>query len=744
MEQTIPVRYSVRYFTEILTLAIIYFVSAKIGQLISVPPGNVTPLWIPSGIILAAVLLRGYWLWPGICLGAFAGNVSAYIDFDSYQNILSSLFSGSMNATGDALGVLLGAYLIRKFTHTQNPMHESSHIVYFLLYGVLLNSAISASFGVTSLAIAGFIPWSDYSLTWSIWCIGDGVGILMFTPLLLSYFNSNKSSLKRHRRVELVIYALTLGLSVLACLQFFDLTFSDQLPLFLVVPILIWSVLRLCELVTFMSIIVVSFTTVFATAMGIGPFSATQSVNSLLELQIFIAATSITIFILNAVVRERQQINTQLKNTHRDLEKIVEQRTRNLKDALQREQNLNKGLEDKTRELDLTQKQLLHSQKMESLGTLAGGIAHDFNNILNVIIGNAELANNRLPDTDPVHKNIQTILNSSTRAADLVKQILSFSRIKTENFKNICMSDVVKDAVKMARSVIPANIRINYNSNNENIVIYGDETQIHQVILNLCTNAYHSIDNDEGEINIDLSVTDSCPGDISSATSKCAILTINDNGGGIPESILDRIFDPFFTTKEVGKGTGLGLSVVHTIIDSHKGMIKADSEVGAGTRFEIYFPVSTASIEASDSAEPGDTKTNININKSATVAENHTIMVIDDENDILGLYQQYLQSQNYNVIAYSDPSQALKAFEENHKTIDVVITDQSMPEITGKELSRTMLSIKNTTKIILTTGYSDMIDDELAREIGICKFLDKPVKLADLKSAIDDCLHTIA
>jgi len=718
-----------RRLAEILALAILYFLTAKIGQLIAVPPGNVTPLWIPSGIILAAVLLRGYWIWPGIFIGAFVGNVSSYIDFESVSNIGLSIFTGCMNGLGDSLGAVLGAWLIRLYTDSNKPLHMSAHIAVFLIAGVLLGSVISASFGVTSLAIAGFVEWSNYAFTWVTWCVGDAVGLLIITPFILSFAGEQPPAMKPGRKLEIPVYAIFMLVITAFCLELIDLPLSYQLPLFLVAPVLIWSVLRFYEHITFFSIIFITVLAAIATTKGTGPFVQADTITSLIQLQLFIATMSITILVLNAVVIDRQKINQTLKRTHRQLENLVEERTQKLSEALQRERELNRGLEQTSNELKLTQKQLLHSQKMEALGTLAGGIAHDFNNILNVMMGNADLAQDKLPDNSPVKKYLNTVVNSGERAAKLVKQILTFSRLKTENFTTINLSEVVGDAVKMTRSTIPMNVDIQCDIDNEEISILGDVTQVHQIILNLCTNAYHSMNQNGGEIKIELKSHQNCPVETGGVTD-CALLRIKDNGVGISAEVLQRIFDPFFTTKEVGKGTGLGLSVVHGIVDNHNGDISVTSEPGVGTQFEIFFPITTQELDKSIGGV------------GPTVAtESRNILIVDDEVEIVKLYRQFLEMQGYHVISSINPVEALQIYEHHSSDIDVVITDQSMPNMTGKEFSRSVLSINSDAKVILTTGYSDAIDEEIASQIGICDFIVKPVKLSHLMSRIEECFN---
>jgi len=719
------------HLAEIIGLAIIYFVTAKVCQLLAIPPGNVTPIWIPSGIILIIVLIRGYWIWPGIWLGAFVGNVWAYIDIESTSNIFRSLFSGSMNGFGDSLGAVLGAYLIQRYTHVNNPLHRSGHIIVFLVAGVALGALVSATFGVTSLAIAGFIEWNQFVYTWLTWSIGDAVGILIIAPVILALTHSIGWKLKPDRYFELFLYVVVLISALVLCLGLPPIKLVYQVPLFLTAPILIWSVFRLGEIVTFIGILVVSSVAAIATTLGVGPFAHEQVNVSLIELQLFLAVMSITILILNSTVRERKDINQKLSELYHDLEHIVEERTRELSEALKTQKKLNLGLKKTTNELNVTQKQLLHSQKMEALGTLAGGIAHDFNNMLNVIIGNADLVLNKLPADSSVEKHIQAINSAALRAAKLVKQILTFSRMKSDNYVAINLVDVVNDAVKMVRASLSSAVDIEVSIEDEYLPIIGDSTQINQILLNLCTNAYHAISTNGGLIKVVLKKVDQCPSEFQGKVETCILLSISDNGQGISADIVDKIFDPFFTTKEVGKGTGLGLSVVHGIVESHHGIIDVKSELERGTIIDVYFPMTQQSI--------GD----IIIDKAyeTSTQSNKHILVIDDEPEITSIYQQFLEAEGYRVSLCSNGEDALEFFKKHADEIDLIITDQSMPKMSGKELSEKILSIRPECKIILATGYIDVLTENDAYSIGIKRLLIKPVKLSDLRINVVECLE---
>jgi len=711
-----------RQLTEMLALAVIYILAAHVGQLLSIPPGNVSAVWIPSGVILVAVLLRGYWIWPGIWLGAFLGNVWAYIDFDSSYNIVRALFSGTLNGFGDVIGTLVGAYLIRRFTGSVYPLASSSHMATFIFYGVLLSSAISATFGVSSLAIANFIDWHAFLYTWATWCIGDAVGILVIAPLLLHLFSGYQ-----YQRVfswpEFLVYLLVYLAILLTGLNLLPFDTAYQLPLYIALPVLIWSILRLGTSISLFSVLLLGVLAIYSTALGFGPFADYSADISLLQLQLFIATVSITILLLNAVVREREVINQQLVSTHDELEKLVESRTQQLQLT--------------SSELGIAQKRLLHSQKIEALGTLAGGIAHDFNNILNIIMGSTEMlqsqrsaqSNDNKGDDD---KWINNILSSAKRAVKLVEQILLFSQKAPDSSEIINLSQAVKDAMKILRASIPSNIRIVENIEDDELHIFGDTTKIQQIVINLCTNAYQAMPEQNGMIEVNLKKIEDCTS-LGKNSADCVMLSVSDNGEGIAENIIDRVFDPFFTTRGVGKGTGLGLSVVHGVVENHQGTIEVESKLGCGTDMRIYFPLS--SMPLSEKLQAKEELSNV---------ENKTILIVDDEESIIAVYTESLKNAGYNVISCYRGSDALEIFRENQAVIDVVVTDLSMPEMTGKQLIKALLEIRPDIKIIMTTGYGQAEQKQEMQNLHIYKILSKPVMPTELKKIIHECIASDA
>ena len=381
--------------------------------------------------------------------------------------------------------------------------------------------------------------------------------------------------------------------------------------------------------------------------------------------------------------------------------------------------------------------QLRHAQKMESIGFLAGGIAHDLNNILFPISGLSEMLLDDIPSGNPEHKSIEQIYKSAQRGSDLVKQILAFSRQSKPQKLPIKIQSILKEVLRLVRSTIPMNIEITSHIKPDCGMVSADPTQVHQIAMNLITNAYHAVERNGGTIDIELKETG--PPDVTSEYSirllagGYACITVSDTGTGIDKTLMDKIFDPYFTTKELGKGTGLGLSVVYGIVKEHGGDIQVYSEVGKGTAFHVYLPLL---LDANDS-------------KSAVVTREYPtgrerILLVDDEEPIARMEQIMLERLGYQVTARTSSLDALAAFKANPGHFDLVISDKGMPLMTGEQLSRELILIKPGIPIIICTGFSDENDVNRAMSMGIKGFLMKPVATGDLATMVRKVLNDAA
>ena len=378
---------------------------------------------------------------------------------------------------------------------------------------------------------------------------------------------------------------------------------------------------------------------------------------------------------------------------------------------------------DITNDLEL-EKRISQAQKMESIGNLAGGIAHDFNNLLFPIIGMSELLLEDLPRHSQEYENVQQILKAGMRGSDLVKQILAFSRQSEHKLIPVRPRQVLKEVMKLIRSTIPSYIEIEENLQSDCGFIMADPTEIHQVAMNIVTNAFHAVEAKGGKIEVMLKEVDlgtdawseGVPG-----PGRYALLSITDTGHGISPHFIDKIFEPYFTTKEQGKGTGLGLAVAYGIIKKLKGDIKVYSEAGKGTTFNIYLPLMEKAVLTNTVKQAEDDPKG-----------NERILLVDDEEAIVDLEKLMLERLGYHITERTSSSDALKVFKANPSAFDLVISDMSMPNMTGDQLFRELITIRPDIPVILCTGFSARIDQEKAETIGVKGFLMKPVVRSEM------------
>jgi PAS domain S-box-containing protein len=383
---------------------------------------------------------------------------------------------------------------------------------------------------------------------------------------------------------------------------------------------------------------------------------------------------------------------------------------------------------------DLTERKQLESilqqaQKMESIGTLAGGIAHDFNNILSPLIGFAEILQMDLPKEGPEQDSLDEILKAAFRAKELVKQILTFSRQTSRKLMPLKLQPILKEVAKLLKASIPTSILIETKIGKECGLVKADPTEIHQIVMNLATNAYHAMEENGGTLVISLRQTRIDGENPELPSGRYACLSIKDTGTGIDTAIMKRLFDPYFTTKETGKGTGLGLSVVQGIVQKSHGEIQINSKVGEGTEVKVFLPVITKS-EDDNGVEkagplPGGTE---------------HILFVDDEEAIVRFQTRMLERLGYTVTECTDSRNALDIFKANPSSFDLLISDMTMPHMTGERLVKECLALRPDLPVILCTGFSEQVSIQKMESIGIKGFLMKPVDRVEIAWTIRKCL----
>ncbi len=374
------------------------------------------------------------------------------------------------------------------------------------------------------------------------------------------------------------------------------------------------------------------------------------------------------------------------------------------------------------------QTQLQQAQKMEAIGTLAGGIAHDFNNILAAILGYNELALLEMTEDNRAYKSITEALKACQRGKDLVSRILTFSRQDEQRKKAVSLSQIVAETLKMVRALIPVSIDIRTQIEPDVGIVEADPTQVHQVILNLCTNAAHAIGQARGTITVSLDchvlgeTAASVHPELGPGTYAC--LTVTDNGEGIPDELLNKIFEPYFTTKDSGQGTGIGLATTHGIVRSHGGVITATSQVAQGSVFKVYLPRAQGQV----TCEPEE--------RASRPTGSERILFVDDETALQDIGRRMLRHLGYQVEVTGDSLEALALFSDAPQSFDLVITDMTMPNMTGEQLAQRLLAIRPDLPIILCTGYSEKITPERAHRLGIRDFHLKPLNIEQLAAKV--------
>ena len=472
------------------------------------------------------------------------------------------------------------------------------------------------------------------------------------------------------------------------------------------------------------------FTSYFYTEVGIGHLRITSA--------FFLSANLIGMFInytleindrkdffmRKLLVKEQEKV----KSANESLEKRVIDRTSQL---TRTNRELNKEIKRRLQyeeERNNLESQLFQMQKMETIGTLAGGIAHDFNNILTPILGYAEMALEELSEDDNLRYDIEQINNAAIRAKDLVQQILTFSRQVEIDMKPLQLHHVIREVLSLVKASFPANIEIIQDLDPDCGTVMADSTQIHQIIMNLCTNASHAMAEFGGTLKIELSLTEVNRSLVRKVpklkTGSYVCLIISDTGHGMDKETMQRIFEPFFTKKEVGAGSGLGLSVVHGLVNSFNGAITVDSKPEKGTKFTIYLP------------QHGETRSKKVMDLDKMKKGKEHILFIDDEEEITFMGKRMLESLGYKVTIHTSSLAALEDFVSSPKLFDLVVSDQTMPNMLGTDLIEKMKQLRPDLKAVIITGFGDSITEEVAKDKGINAIVIKPLILSKFSNLI--------
>ncbi|PKN76784.1 MAG: hypothetical protein CVU52_03265 [Deltaproteobacteria bacterium HGW-Deltaproteobacteria-10] len=400
--------------------------------------------------------------------------------------------------------------------------------------------------------------------------------------------------------------------------------------------------------------------------------------------------------------------------------------------AIQTAQDITEQRRSQTEHENL-QRQLIQAQKIEAIGTLAGGIAHDFNNILSGIIGYTELCMNAVQDQPKAANYLEQVLKSTDRAKNLVQQILTVSRQAEQDKKPLALSSVINEVTSFLKATLPATIEIRQFITAKHDLIMADATNMHQIIMNLCTNAGHAMKETGGileivleEVFIDKKNARHYP---PLAHKHLLVLSVRDTGHGIPKDMLEQIFNPYFTTKATGDGTGLGLAIVHGIVKDHEGKIRVSSEIGKGTIFKVFLPL----LEMQETDQR-------NMDETILERGREKILFIDDEQVIADVFKMAAEELGYRVHIETNPARGIEALRNNSESFDVVITDKTMPHMTGFDVAREIRMIRADIPIILCSGYHEHKDIDKITSLGISKYICKPIKIGAMSAAIREVL----
>ena len=703
----------------ITILAVVYFCAGKFGLSLAFFHPSASPVWPPSGIALAALLLWGYRLWPAIFLGAFLVNISAQ------GNIATSLGI----ATGNTLEALLGAWLVQRFAHGAEAFKQAKDIFKFVLLAAMLSTALGATVGVTSLSLGGFAPWDEYTTIWLTWWLGDMVGDLILTPLLVIWLAQALPPMTPKRIPE------ALGLLV-ATFTISSLIFFGGIPAslkYLTLPPLIWAAFRFGAHGAVTAAFAMTAVALMGTMKILGAFTTPDPNLSLLRLQLFIAIITVTGLVLAAVLSERrraeqalQEAKDEFTRANEDLENRVQQRTADLERA-------NGALLQKFAEEKRHEQRLHQAQKMESIGTLAGGIAHDFNNVLNIIKGYASLlALERAGDHELAHC-LKVVEAAVDRGAATVQQLLTVARQSERRFSSVDLNALLEDLKRRLARSFPPTIEITLQLDADLHPLLADPNHINQALLNICLNARDAMPNG-GNLLISTGKIFGAKLLERFAGAKerpYAFITVTDTGTGMDEATKNRVLEPFFTTKEVGQGAGLGLSVAYGIVSDHGGFLDVTSEPGRGTTLHVYLPHVERRHDSLEDRRPRGARLVPNLHGAG-----QTVLFVEDEIGQVELMRKALAAAGYHILAATDGLEAVELFSQHKDEIAAVVLDIGLPKLNGWEALQKMKEIDPTLKPIIASGNVPPQVDALVANGELSTVLRKPYGLKEILEKI--------
>lgn len=654
------------YALELLAIGLAYFAVAKIGLALASIHPSASPIWPPTGLALAAVMLRGYRVWPAIFLGACLANLTT----------AGSVSTSFAIALGNTLECLVGGYLISRWSDGQGTFDSPAGVAKFALITLVAATPISATIGVGSLALAGYADNAGIVSTWITWWLGDLAGALVITPVIVLWARSGIWSRPREDLLETgAVLAAAAAVGLLAFSPLIDQT-PNRDPLgFLAILPLMWAALRRGQRDTASVALVLSAFALWGAMSGEGPFARSTLNDSLLLLIMYMISASVPTLALSADVAVHRQTERSLRAAHTELDRIVQERTMALEEA----------------------REALHqAQKMEALGQLTGGIAHDFNNVLTVIINSLESARGFADKDAKTRKRLDRALQAARNGTSLVQQMLVFARRGPLQVQATDINEIVVSAMAMFSRGAAEAIEVRTDLAPDLRWATADATQLQSAILNLAVNARDAMPSG-GRLtirtrNMPLSAPAHLPpGDY-------VTITIADTGEGMSPDVLARAFEPFFTTKEIGKGTGLGLSMVYSTMQQMGGDVAIESRPGEGTTVRLTLPVAAL--------PPSEVLADSQSLPAARPPQGEPVRLLYVEDDALVSLAtvDLLEGAGYSVHSAPDARQALDLLDA-HPDIDLMVTDIGLPGMDGRELAAEARRRRPGLKLVFLTGY---------------------------------------
>ena len=689
-----------------LGLAVAYALTGLLGMQLAAPPGNVTPVWLPAGLAVAALLMFGHRVWPGITVGSWFLNV---IVFPEPAPLPVKVVGGLAIAICSTVGLVLIHWLTERAPQ-KHVLSRPSALVAFWGW-VLAGAGVNATGGALVTVLLGGLSIANLPSFWFTWWLGDTVGILLLAPLVLTEGRPRES-----RPAE---WIATLLLTLASCQVVFGVPLNNiggsTVPLaWMISTSVVWAGARLGgQAVSVHSVLIYALMS-WATITGRGPFAAwPREIAMLLDdgLLVAVSTTGQLLTSLAALARAQQAA---LEQERVSLEARVAERTRQLEAST-------RSLLDETEVRAKLSERLVEAQKQEALGRLAGGVAHDFNNLLTVVSGEAELLRRQGGHHTDVYDGAGAILAAAQRAGELTRQLLAVARRQPSVPRHLDLQTTLATNRRLLRPLLPESVTLDVTCT-EPCGVFMDPTSFDQIILNLAINARDAITG-TGQVTVDArlhTLDEASASRLGLREGKWVCVSVTDDGTGIPADVLPRIFEPFFTTKADGRGTGLGLSTVLGIATQSRGTVKVSSAEGR-TTFSVWLPAS----DGPPAAEPLPPV-------SEGGARPTTILVVEDEPLVRRTVVLALERAGHKVLTAGDGEEALALLRQDGHGVQLVLTDVVMPRLGGVELARAIRSAPRVIPVVFMSGFHER-QSELAGE----HVLGKPFTAEQLLSAVD-------